>query len=85
MRTGLAFRNVDASPDDPVETWPFEAVVAAVERGLARDPKTLPHQVRHQPATNGAAVIELLKVLLRMISEHHHVAAVRIRVPKTGE
>ena len=25
VSTGLAFRNVDASPDDPVETWPFEA------------------------------------------------------------
>ncbi len=52
-----------------------EAIVAAVERGLARDPKTLPHQVRFQPATNGAAVVELLKVLLRMISERDHVAA----------
>src|SRR6202046_82778 len=52
-----------------------EAIVAAVERGLARDPKTLPHQVRFQPAANGAAVVELLKVLLRMISESHHVAA----------
>jgi len=52
-----------------------EAIVAAVERGLARDPKTLPLQSRVQPAANGAAVVELLKVLLRMISEHHHVAA----------
>ena len=52
-----------------------EAIVAAVERGLARDPKSLPHQVRFQPAANGAAVVELLKVLLRMISESHHVAA----------
>jgi ribonuclease D len=52
-----------------------KAIVAAVERGLARDPKTLPHQVRVQPAVNGAAVVELLKVLLRMISERHHVAA----------
>jgi ribonuclease D len=52
-----------------------EAIVAAVERGLARDMKTLPLQSRTQPAPNGAAVVELLKVLLRMISEHHHVAA----------
>jgi ribonuclease D len=52
-----------------------EAIVAAVERGLARDPKTLPHHVRAQPAANAAAAVELLKVLLRMISEHHHVAA----------
>jgi ribonuclease D len=52
-----------------------EAIVEAVARGLARDVKTLPLQTRTQPAPNGAAVVELLKVLLRMISERHHVAA----------
>jgi ribonuclease D len=52
-----------------------EAIVDAVARGLERDPKTLPLQSRTQPAVNGAAVVELLKVLLRMISEQHHVAA----------
>jgi ribonuclease D len=52
-----------------------EAIVAAVVRGLERDTKTLPLQTRNQPAVNGAAVVELLKVLLRMISERHHVAA----------
>jgi ribonuclease D len=53
-----------------------EAIVAAVERGLQRDPKTLPRLQRMPATTNGAAaVIELLKVLLRMISEQHHVAA----------
>jgi ribonuclease D len=52
-----------------------EAIVAAVARGLDRDMKTLPLQPRTQPAANGAAVVELLKVLLRMISERHHVAA----------
>jgi len=52
-----------------------EQIVAAVERGLARNPSTLPLQSRTQPAPNGAAVVELLKVLLRMISERHHVAA----------
>jgi ribonuclease D len=52
-----------------------EAIIAAVEKGLERDPKTLPVQVRNQPAANSSAVVELLKVLLRMISERHHVAA----------
>jgi len=52
-----------------------EAIVAAVLNGLERDPKTLPRPVRVQSPANGAAVVELLKVLLRMISEHHHVAA----------
>jgi ribonuclease D len=52
-----------------------EAILAAVARGLARDPKTLPRPVRMQSAANGGAVVELLKVLLRMVSERHHVAA----------
>jgi len=52
-----------------------EAIVAAVERGLARDQKSLPRPERFHPSANGAAVVELLKVLLRMISESHHVAA----------
>lgn len=53
-----------------------EAIVAAVKTGLARDPKSLPRFERPRPASNGAAAtIELLKVLLRMTSERHGVAA----------
>jgi ribonuclease D len=52
-----------------------EAIVAAVRRGLARDPKTLPRFERGKPAVNGQATIELLKVLLRMTAEQHGVAA----------
>lgn len=29
----LAFRNIDISPEDPVEVWPTEAVLTALERG----------------------------------------------------
>lgn len=29
----LTFRNVDASPDDPVSDWPLEAIQTALERG----------------------------------------------------
>jgi len=52
-----------------------EAIVAAVERGLERDMKTLPRPTRLPPSANGTAAVELLKVLLRMISENRHVAA----------
>jgi ribonuclease D len=52
-----------------------EAIVAAVRRGLARDPKTLPRLDRPKPAVNGQATVELLKVLLRMTAERHGVAA----------
>jgi ribonuclease D len=52
-----------------------EAIVEAVKRGLARDPKTLPRIERPKPAINGQATVELLKVLLRMTAERHGVAA----------
>jgi ribonuclease D len=52
-----------------------EAIVAAVQRGLARDAKTLLRPPRLAPMANGTAVVELLKVLLRMVAERHHVAA----------
>jgi ribonuclease D len=52
-----------------------EAIVQAVQQGLARDPKTLPRLERHRQIGNGQATVELLKVLLRMTSETHGVAA----------
>src|SRR6266498_2502368 len=52
-----------------------EAIVEAVRRGLARDPKTLPRLERPKPPLNGQATVELLKVLLRMTAERHGVAA----------
>jgi ribonuclease D len=50
-------------------------VVAAVQRGLARDPATLPKIEKPRNNSNGAAIVELLKVLLRMTSERHAVAS----------
>ena len=52
-----------------------EGILDAVRRGLERDPKTLPRFERVKSAPNGAATVELLKVLLRMTSERHGVAA----------
>src|SRR3954454_8949750 len=52
-----------------------EGIIEAVKRGLARDPKTLPHIDRPKPVANGSATVELLKVLLRMTAEKHGVAA----------
>jgi ribonuclease D len=50
-------------------------IVAAVQRGLARDPSTLPKIEKPRGNSNGAATVELLKVLLRMTSERHAVAS----------
>jgi DNA-binding transcriptional regulator YiaG len=33
----VTFRNVDASPTDDVRTWPYEALVTVIDRGLVPD------------------------------------------------
>jgi ribonuclease D len=50
-------------------------IIAAVQRGVARDPRTLPRIEKQRNNSNGAAIVELLKVLLRMTSERHAVAS----------
>ncbi|QOZ09998.1 ribonuclease D [Bradyrhizobium sp. CCBAU 51765] len=50
-------------------------IVAAVERGLARDFTKLPKLEKPRNNSNGAAIVELLKVLLRMTAERHAVAS----------
>ncbi|MGO3933467.1 ribonuclease D [Rhodopseudomonas pseudopalustris] len=54
--------------------WGTE-IVAAVQRGLARDPQTLPKIDKPRNNSNGSSIVELLKALLRMTSERHAVAA----------
>jgi ribonuclease D len=54
--------------------WGAE-IISAVQRGLARDPATLPKLEKPRNNSNGAATVELLKVLLRMTSERHAVAS----------
>ena len=51
-----------------------EEILAAVDRGLKRDPKTLP-KVEKDRRGGGAATVELMKVLLRQASEESGVAA----------
>lgn len=47
--TALRFRNVDASPSDDVTTWPYEAIVTAIERGLVPDWQPLFAEIRRSP------------------------------------
>lgn len=37
----LRFRNIDATPDDPVASWGFEGMLAAIDRGYPKDWKKL--------------------------------------------
>jgi ribosome-binding protein aMBF1 (putative translation factor) len=47
--SSLAFRNVDASPSDPVSAWPIEAIQTALERGGLSDWRRLATEIRSQP------------------------------------
>jgi DNA-binding transcriptional regulator YiaG len=49
MTTALKFRNITASPDDPVDTWPFEGILAAVERGTLPDWRRLATVIQADP------------------------------------
>lgn len=45
----LNFRNVDASPSDPVSTWPYEALVTAIEQGLVPDWHPIFNELKTDP------------------------------------
>jgi DNA-binding transcriptional regulator YiaG len=49
MTTALKFRNITVSPQDPVETWPFEGVLTAVERGTLPDWRRLARAIQADP------------------------------------
>ena len=53
-----------------------EDILAAVRRALEMPKEELPRVPKHRPAANGnGAAVDLLKVLLKMISESHGVAS----------
>lgn len=45
----LQFRNVDATPDDDVRSWPYEALVTAIDRGLVPDWQPIFAELRRSP------------------------------------
>jgi predicted XRE-type DNA-binding protein len=47
--SALKFRNITASAADPVETWPFEGILTAVERGTLPDWRRLAAAIRTDP------------------------------------
>jgi hypothetical protein len=49
VNPAVPFRNVDATPDDDVSTWPYEAIVTTLERGLISDWQPLFSEVRRNP------------------------------------
>jgi DNA-binding transcriptional regulator YiaG len=59
----LTFRNINATPDDPVETWPLEGVITALERGGLSHRRRLADAIKADPWGPVAhAVLEALSV-----------------------
>ena len=56
--SALRFRNVDADPGDDVGTWPYEALVATIDRGLVADWRPVFAEVRRSPWGTVARRIE---------------------------
>jgi DNA-binding transcriptional regulator YiaG len=63
--SALRFRNLDVSPDDPVETWPFEGVLAAIERGTLPDWQRLSAAIDADPWGPVARQIEEVLAISR--------------------
>lgn len=74
-KTPEALGNLRAFPRGMERSRAGAEILTAVERGLARDPKSLPKIERDRRPNGGGATVELLKVLLRQVSERHGVAA----------
>jgi ribonuclease D len=74
-RTVEALGNLRAFPRGMERSRAGAEILAAIERGLERDPKSLPKIERERRGNGGGATVELLKVLLRQVSERHGVAA----------
>ena len=70
-----ALGNMRAFPRGMERSKAGVEIIAAIERGFVRDPKTLPPIDRDRRSNGGGATVELLKVLLRQVSEAHGVAA----------
>jgi len=73
-RSPEALSNLRAFPRGMENSKAGAQILAAIEQGLARDPATLP-KLERERRSSGGATVELLKVLLRQVSEAHGVAA----------
>jgi ribonuclease D len=73
-RSPEALSNLRSFPRGMENSRAGAQILAAVEQGLARDPATLP-KLERERRSSGGATVELLKVLLRQVSEAHGVAA----------
>ncbi|MCI0467470.1 MAG: ribonuclease D [Beijerinckiaceae bacterium] len=74
-KTAEGLGNLRAFPRGMERSRAGTSILAAIARGLARDPKTLPKLDRERRNGSNGATVELLRVLLRHVSETQGVAA----------
>jgi DNA-binding transcriptional regulator YiaG len=55
----VSFRNVEVPDGAPVDRWPYEALVAAIERGTVTDWARLTREMRREPWGPVARQVEL--------------------------
>jgi DNA-binding transcriptional regulator YiaG len=72
----VAFRNLTVSPDEPVEQWTSEGVLAALERGSLKDWRGLARAVQAEP--HGVVAEELLEAI--EVTESRGVATAMLQV-----
>jgi ribonuclease D len=73
-RSAEALGRLRSIPSGFERSRPAADILAAVERGLARDPKTVPVPDRQRQRSSVGATVELLKVLLKTVAEQEGVA-----------
>lgn len=73
----LAFRNIDVTPNDPVEAWGFEGMLAALDRGYLQHWARIADAVHANPdlravfeeaadAAESTSAVEYVRLLLAM-------------------
>jgi ribonuclease D len=73
-RTAEALGRLRSIPNGFERSRSAADILAAVERGLTKDPATIPVPERTRYRANTAAVVDLLKVLLKAVAEAEGVA-----------
>jgi hypothetical protein len=54
----VQFRNLTVTWSDPIDLWPYEAVVTTIERGLVQDWQPVLHDMRLRPWGRIARCVE---------------------------
>jgi hypothetical protein len=77
----LKFRNLNVTPDDPVEEWGFVGMLAAIDRGSLRHLRRIIDAVTHDP---DGTVARDLREVVEVAEDAGVVARMRRLLAQTG-